>query len=73
MGVEAPASREQLAVQLLGGPQIPRPSRSLSRLRHAFVHPLPVVDVAALYSAVDDDLYLRSEAQRRRTFNEFSI
>jgi SAM-dependent methyltransferase len=41
------------------------------RCGHGFVHPLPVEDVAGLYSAVEDEAYLGSEAQRRRTFNEF--
>ena len=38
---------------------------------HGFVHPLPVDDAVSLYSAVEDAQYVRSEAQRRRTFNEF--
>lgn len=38
---------------------------------HGFVDPLPVGDAVGLYSAVEDGQYLRSERQRRRTFNEF--
>lgn len=38
---------------------------------HGFVQPLPAEDIAGLYSAVEDDAYLSSEAQRRRTFSEF--
>jgi SAM-dependent methyltransferase len=38
---------------------------------HGFVDPVPVPDAVALYSAVEDTHYLKSEAPRRRTFNEF--
>jgi len=38
---------------------------------HGFVHPLPVGDPDSIYSAVEDEPYVRSEAQRRRTFGEF--
>jgi SAM-dependent methyltransferase len=39
--------------------------------RHGFVHPLPVEEPERLYSDVEDESYVRSEAQRRRTFDEF--
>jgi SAM-dependent methyltransferase len=38
---------------------------------HGFVDPVPVGDAVGLYSAAEDAHYLRSEAPRRRTFNEF--
>ncbi len=38
---------------------------------HGFVHPLPVEDAVRLYSEVEDGSYMRSQAQRRRTFDEF--
>jgi SAM-dependent methyltransferase len=38
---------------------------------HGFVDPLPVGDPESVYSAVEDESYVRSEAQRRRTFGEF--
>jgi SAM-dependent methyltransferase len=41
------------------------------RCGHGFVHPLSIPDPVGLYSEIEDHFYLRSEEQRRRTFNEF--